>query len=234
MSGSTFDGEFGVMEYEGLLKAKFAAFNIAGFAIAVVFYFQGVLDKIFHGEIALAALIITMVFLVGLVMTSYRIWKVGDELDRVKHDQGRVLTVESERALEIRLFTRISHIQHIANSLGLLGLIGTAWGFSLFATNITPDKVSSASSAGALVSTLASGLGVAIYATMLGGIFCLWTTCNLQLLRGATASLCALIMDHAHVRQRQRETVMAHGSSATPNDLAVLSDAAMIAIGRQP
>ena len=157
--------------------------------------------------IAIAAVVITMVFLLGLVMTAYRIWKVGDELDRVKQGQGRIMTMESERALEIRLFTRISHIQHIANALGLLGLIGTAWGFSLFAINITPDKVSTPPRPANLVSTLASGLGVAIYATMLGGIFCLWTTCNLQLLRGATASLCALIMDEAHVQQRRRRPV---------------------------
>jgi hypothetical protein len=222
------------MEQEGLLKAKFIAFNITSFSLWLILWSQGYMDRIFHGNVAIAAMIITMVFLLGLVMTAYRVWKVGAELDRVKRGQGRIITMESERALEIRLFSRISHIQHIANALGLLGLIGTAWGFSLFATTITPDKVSSAASAGALVSTLASGLGVAIYATMLGGIFCLWTTCNLQLLRGATASLCALIMDHAHVRQRQRETVMTHGSSATPSDLAVLPDAAMIAIGRQP
>ncbi|EWY37648.1 hypothetical protein N825_16485 [Skermanella stibiiresistens SB22] len=192
------------MEFEGLLRAKFVAFNIAGFAIGLVFYYQGFLDRIFHGDIALAAMIIGFVFVVGLIMTAYRVWKVGDELDRVKRGQGRMLSVESERALEMRLFSRISHIQHVANSLGLLGLIGTAWGFSLFAANITPDKVSNASSAGALVSTLAGGLGVAIYATMLGGIFCLWTTCNLQLLRGATASLCALIMDRAHAQKHQR------------------------------
>ena len=52
---------------------------------------------------------------------------------------------------------------------------------------------------------------MAIYATMLGGIFCLWTTCNLQLLRGATASLCALIMDEAHAQQRRR-TMLVGGS----------------------
>jgi biopolymer transport protein ExbB/TolQ len=135
-------------------------------------------------------------------MSAYRVWKVGEELDRAKAGLGRLLKVESERALEIRLFSRISHIQHVANALGMLGLIGTAWGFSLFAADITPDKVGSAAQAGALVSTIAGGIGVAIYATMLGGILCLWTTCNLQLLRGATASLCALIMDEAHIRLR--------------------------------
>jgi hypothetical protein len=48
---------------------------------------------------------------------------------------------------------------------------------------------------------------------MLGGIFCLWTTCNLQLLRGATASLCALIMDEAHAQKRRRGLLVT-GSSA--------------------
>jgi hypothetical protein len=192
------------MEQEGLLKAKFIAFNLTSFSLWLILWSQGYMDRIFHGNVAIAAMVITMVFLLGLVMTAYRVWKVGAELDRIKRGQGRVITMESERALEIRLFSRISHIQHVANALGLLGLIGTAWGFSLFAVNISPDKVSDASSAGNLVSTLASGLGVAIYATMLGGIFCLWTTCNLQLLRGATASLCALIMDEAHAQQRRR------------------------------
>jgi MotA/TolQ/ExbB proton channel family len=185
------------MEQEGLLKAKFIAFNITSFSLWLILWSQGYMDRIFHGNVAIAAMIITMVFLLGLVMTAYRVWKVGAELDRVKRGQGRIITMESERALEIRLFSRISHIQHIANALGLLGLIGTAWGFSLFASNITADQVGNAAAAGALVSTLAGGIGVAIYATMIGGILCLWTTCNLQLLRGATASLCASIMDAA-------------------------------------
>jgi len=221
------------MEYEGLLKAKFAAFNIAAFALGTVFYFQGFLDKILYGNIAVASFVLTLVFLVGLVMTSYRVWKVGNELDWVKRGKGRLVTVESERALEIRLFSRISHIQHIANALGLLGLIGTAWGFSLFAANITPDKVSNASAAGALVSNLASGIGVAIYATMLGGIFCLWTTCNLQLLRGATASLCALIMDQAHIQKQHRELQASHGSGTfqPSSELGTLSPSASTAGG---
>jgi len=221
------------MEQEGLLKAKFVAFNLTSFSLWLIVWSQGYMDKVFHGNVAIAAMIIIMVFLLGLAMTAYRIWKVGGELDRVKRGQGRLITVESERALEIRLFSRISHIQHVANALGLLGLIGTAWGFSLFAVNITPDKVSDASSAGNLVSTLASGLGVAIYATMLGGIFCLWTTCNLQLLRGATASLCALIMDEAHIQQRRRNLlVTGSGSGAAhvaPADPVELSPGAHVA-----
>ncbi len=190
------------MDEQWLLKAKFMAFNMTAVVIALVLYLQGAMDRILSGHIAIASAVIAAVFLVGLIMSAYRVWKVGDELDRIKSGQGRLVTVESERALEIRLFSRISHIQHIANALGMLGLIGTAWGFSLFAANITPNMVSNASSAGALISTLASGLGVAIYATMLGGTLCLWTSCNLQLLRGATASLCARIMDEAHARHR--------------------------------
>ena len=45
---------------------------------------------------------------------------------------------------------------------------------------------------------------------MLGGIFCLWTA-RPPTLRGATASLCALIMDEAHAQQRRR-TVLVGGS----------------------
>jgi hypothetical protein len=190
------------MDERGLLKAKFIVFNLTGVALASVGYANGWFVRLTTGHIALAASVIVAVFLIGLVMTAYRVWKVGEEMDRFRRGEGRVMTIESERALELRLFSRISHIQHVANALALLGLIGTAWGFSLFAAEITPDKVGNASAAGLLVSTIASGIGVAIYATMLGGILCLWTTCNLQLLRGATASLCALILDEAKVRSR--------------------------------
>jgi len=189
---------------EGLLKAKFIAFNLTCIALIFVAFLQGWLDRVVHGHIAAAAGVITAVFLVGLAMTTFRVWKVGGEIDRVKRGVGRIESFRSERALELRLFSRISHIQHIANALGLLGLIGTAWGFSLFASNITSDQVGNAAAAGALVSTLAGGIGVAIYATMIGGLLCLWTTCNLQLLRGATASLCASIMDAARDPQRNR------------------------------
>ncbi|PWC45818.1 MotA/TolQ/ExbB proton channel family protein [Azospirillum sp. TSO22-1] len=190
---------------ELLLKTKFVAFNLFGFAIGAMIFANGWLDRLLEGEIALASGILFGVFAIGLFLTAYRVWKVGEELDRLKRGDGRVASIESERALEIRLFTRLSHIQHIANSLGLLGLVGTAWGFSLFAANITPDQVGNASAAGALVSMIARGIGVAIYATMLGGILCLWTTCNLQMLRSATASLCAAIMDQARVVARERE-----------------------------
>ncbi|WP_448204220.1 hypothetical protein [Azospirillum sp. sgz302134] len=199
------------MEEQWLLKAKFTAFNLTAIAFVLVLYLQGWLDRVLTGHIAVATAVIATVFLIGLFMSAYRVWKIGGELDNAKAGAGRMSTVESERALEIRLFSRISHLQHIANALGMLGLIGTAWGFSLFAANITPDMVGNASSAGAMVTTLASGLGVAIYATMMGGALCLWTTCNLQLLRGATASLCALIMDEAHARRRMPP---AHGAVA--------------------
>lgn len=198
------------MEEQGLLKAKFIVFNLTGAMLVFVGYANGWFERLMKGEIAVATTVIVAVFLIGLVMTSYRVWKVGGEMDRVRRGDGRVVTMESERALEIRLFSRISHIQHVANALALLGLIGTAWGFSLFAAEITPDKVGNASAAGSLVGTIAGGIGVAIYATMLGGLLCLWTTCNLQLLRGATASLCAVIMDQARIRLRNDAISAAH------------------------
>lgn len=209
------------MDERGLLKAKFIVFNLTGLMMVFVGFANGWFDRLVTGHIALASSIISGVFVIGLVMTAYRVWKVGAELDRLRKGEGRVVTIESERALELRLFSRISHIQHIANALALLGLIGTAWGFSLFAAEITPDKVGSASAAGALVSTIAGGIGVAIYATMLGGILCLWTSCNLQLLRGATASLCALIMDEAKVRSRGMTYAAEHPNAAIAAEGAV-------------
>ena len=168
------------------------------------------MDRIFHGNVAIAAMIITMVFLLGLVMTAYRVWKVGAELDRVKRGQGRIITMESERALEIRLFSRISHIQHIANALGLLGLIGTAWGQPVRG-QYQPRERSATHPPPAIWSAHWRAAWVLRSTRPCWAASAPLDHLQPQLLRGATASLCALIMDEAHAQQRRR-TMLVGGS----------------------
>lgn len=67
-----------------------------------------------------------------------------------------------------------------------LGLIGTVIGFSIALLGIGEDSSSSASNAEATIRPLLSGMGVAIYTTLVGSVAALWHDVNLQFLRSVT------------------------------------------------
>jgi biopolymer transport protein ExbB/TolQ len=110
------------------------------------------------------------------------------------------------RALEIRLFSRITHIRTIGNGLVVLGLIGTVIGFILVAAEVNSDNAADVSQVGALVGALLHGMGVAFYTTLAGAVCSLWLSLNYQILHTGTAGLLAVLLESAAAPAAQSGT----------------------------
>ena len=77
----------------------------------------------------------------------------------------------------------------MANSLVLLGLIGTVIGFIIALSGVRPEVVSDVGAIGPMVSTLISGMSVALYTTLVGSLLNVWLMVNVRLLEGGTVKL---------------------------------------------
>jgi SAM-dependent methyltransferase len=84
---------------------------------------------------------------------------------------------------------RIAPIRHIANSLVFLGLIGTVIGFIIALSGVRPEVASDVSAIGPMVSTLISGMSVALHTTLVGSLLHLWLMVNVRLLEGEATKL---------------------------------------------
>ena len=98
-------------------------------------------------------------------------------------------------ALKLKLGARIASIRHLANSLVFLGLIGTVIGFIIALSGIDPNAAADVDSIGPMVSTLISGMSVALYTTLVGAILNVWLMVNYRLLESGTVTLVTTIVE---------------------------------------
>ncbi len=89
--------------------------------------------------------------------------------------------------LRLGMASYIAPIRQIANSLVLLGLIGTVVGFIIALSGVDPDTVSDVNAISPMVSTLLSGMAVALNTTLVGAALNLWLTVNYHVLSAETA-----------------------------------------------
>lgn len=181
-----------------LLKTRFLIMNAAGFAAALAAWRSGWIDRIIDGDQSHIIYLLFATFAVGVVLSGWRVWKIAAGLDRVKsgeiHYHGRPV---DHRALELKLFGRISHIRHLANSLMLLGLIGTVLGLIQALTSLNGSSIGDAGAAARVIAGLVAGMGTALYLSLTGLVLSLWLNCNFQVLRRASSDLAAAILDAA-------------------------------------
>lgn len=180
-----------------LLKSKFVVFNGTAVAGVVVAWLAGWVQQVHKADETGMAYIVAGTFLAGLGLSGWRLWKIADEMDRLKEGRGRVQRFASERALELKLFARISHVRHIANSVMLMGLMGTVLGLIHGLLGIQSASIGDASAAAQIISGLISGMGTALYLSLVALVLSLWLNSNFQLLRTATANLAAEIIERA-------------------------------------
>jgi biopolymer transport protein ExbB/TolQ len=98
-------------------------------------------------------------------------------------------------SLRLKLASRIASIRHIANSLVFLGLIGTVIGFIIALSAVDADAAADVSSIGPMVSTLITGMSIALHTTLVGAILNIWLMINYRLLEGGTVTLVTSIVE---------------------------------------
>lgn len=198
--------------YRYLLIMRFMVVNVIAFALIVAAWMQGWLDVVFEGDVTKLALVIVAVFFAGLVLCGMKVMQASAELNQIKSPAdypnsraARYLKAIAARdghsrsitasALKLKLSSRIAVVRHIANSLVFLGLIGTVIGFMIALSGVNPENAADVSAIGPMVSTLISGMSVALTTTLVGAILNVWLMVNYRLLESGTLRLLTTIVE---------------------------------------
>ncbi|MEM7043302.1 MAG: MotA/TolQ/ExbB proton channel family protein [Pseudomonadota bacterium] len=195
-----------------LLFMRFAVVNLVGIALLAAAWLQGWLGMVLEGDATKLALVIVLVFLAGLLICASKVQKVGAELDRIRAPEAypasrvsRYLASIDGRdgqsrqlaasALRLKLASRIAVVRHIAGSLVFLGLIGTVIGFMIALSGVDPEDAADIGAIGPMVSTLISGMSVALSTTLVGAVLNIWLMVNYRLLESGTLRLLTSIIE---------------------------------------
>ncbi len=183
-----------------LLLYRFLIVNIVGAALLGLAGAQGWIARIAEADPTGLVFVIFGVFAVGLALCGYRLFKTSAALNRLEEggsvDLPSVWTsgtpVRPEfraEALKARLFSRIAVVRQIAAALVVLGLIGTVAGFIIALSGVSAEDAGTLAAVQPMISTLISGMSVALYTTLEGAILGLWLTVNYRMLATGTATL---------------------------------------------
>ncbi|MEX2453350.1 MAG: MotA/TolQ/ExbB proton channel family protein [Rhodospirillaceae bacterium] len=202
-------GGFGA-PYGALLR--FAAINLAGFALLAAAWMQGWIATMLAADATRLTFAIFAVFLGGLALCGARLFRIGREIqagrsgnaDPRSRTAAYLAAVAGRDAgareiagsvLRMRLTDRIAGVRHVANSLVPLGLIGTVIGFMVALSGIDPAAAGDASAVAPMVSKLLAGISGALWTTLAGVVLYLWLMVNCRLLSSATVRFVAALVE---------------------------------------
>ncbi len=187
--------------YRSLLLLRYLLLNVIAFALLGVAWSQGYVHKVVNADQTYLSVVIFVVFIVGLVLCTQKLWLTNREIDALKTADGIRSTTVSHLlvqkdngasisgSMRLRLTHRISVIRHLGNTLVLLGLIGTVLGFIIALSGVDPETASDVNSIAPMVSKLIQGMSTALYTTLIGSIFNVWLMANFQMLSSGTVQL---------------------------------------------
>jgi len=205
--------------YRYLLIVRFALVNVVAAALLFAAYAQGWLDGVINGYLWEFSGLIAAVFLSGLTLCGFRIWRSSRDLNDVvagtphpHSPAGRYLGQIAEcapegratlgTALRLKLSDRVVGVRNIANSLVFLGLIGTVIGFIVALSGVDPTTADKVENVSPMIATLINGMSVALYTTLVGAVFYVWLTINYRLLVAGTVDLIAATLELGERRGR--------------------------------
>jgi hypothetical protein len=195
-----------------LLTLRFLVINLVATALFCAAWLEGWIGLILAGDGTHQVVLIAAVFAYGLIRCGGKILMTSVELNRLRvvplarssqaykyleavkgHDaQSRAI---SASALKMSLISRIGSVRHIANSLVLLGLLGTVIGFIMALSGVDAQTAGDVEAIKPMVTTLISGMSVALYTTLVGAVLNIWLMVNYRLLESGTIALLTAIVD---------------------------------------
>jgi len=195
-----------------LLLLRFGLLNIIALALLMAALANGLVQQAFAADETRFVTVIVLVFAVGLVLTTWRVYWTSREINRARHfdpaqssraaryvaavrgkDAQSHQTLAS--ALRMELSQNITIIRHLGSSLVFLGLIGTVIGFIIALSGVDPDMAGDSENIGPMVSALISGMSTALTTTLVGGVLNIWLMANYQLLATGTVRLINAIVE---------------------------------------
>ena len=199
---------------------RFVLVNLIALAMLTALWLQGWIGMVLDGDVTRLVLVIALVFLAGLGLCGIKVKQVSAELDWIREPErhpnaraARYLKAVQGRdgqsrtlvasALKLKLSSRISVVRHIAGSLVFLGLIGTVIGFMIALSGVDPEEAADVSAIAPMVSTLISGMSVALGTTLVGAVLNVWLMVNYRLLEGGALHLLTSIVELGEERHVQ-------------------------------
>jgi len=196
-------------DFKYLLLFRWLLVNVVGFFLLSVAYMYGWVDMVLIADQTFISVLIFGTFLWGLLISGIRTFKTSRELNYAKTDidkskwkkvidnlyDEKVSPAQVIEALRTKMIARMSIVKWLANSLVMMGLIGTVVGFIIALSGIDPAFASDITLIGKMVATLISGLGTAMYTTLVGSVLNLWLLANYHILAEGTANLFATLLE---------------------------------------
>lgn len=196
-------------DFKYLLLFRWLVVNLVGFFLLGVAYMYGWVDLVLAADQTFISILIFAMFVWGLLLSGIRTFRTSQELNYAKNDydkskwrklidnlyDDRVSPAQVIEALKLKMFARISIVRWFANSLVMMGLIGTVVGFIIALSGVDPAFASDVTLIGKMISVLISGLGTAMYTTLVGSVLNLWLLANYQILAEGTANLLATLLE---------------------------------------
>lgn len=165
---------------------KYLVLNTFLFIVLIYLFFLGFATKVVDADQTYLSVIIFGLFLFGIITTCHYIIIISNKISKIKDlhptdiDQFYLIDLT-----ENYLNEKLHNVRYLGNSLVHLGLIGTVLGFIIALSGVSPETVSNIESIKPLVSSLIAGISTALYTTLVGAIFNLWTMANYCILNTA-------------------------------------------------
>jgi biopolymer transport protein ExbB/TolQ len=208
--GALYEGDGATQRY--LLLMRFTVLNLVALALLGAAWLKGWVDMVLQGDSTQLVLIIALVFAYGLVSCAQKVLVTSREINQAReparHPNSQVARYLAgirardgharsicASSLRLKLASRIASVRHIANSLVFLGLIGTVIGFIIALSGVDAAAAADVSSIGPMVSTLITGMSIALHTTLVGAILNIWLMINYRLLEGGTVTLVTTIVE---------------------------------------
>ena len=179
---------------KNLLLYRFALFNGGMGALLGYLGAKGYIAAAVAGDPTGLSMLIALLFVLLFGSTAQRVWKTSKAMNALKGvrltDKGREAVAKhgafnhwTKRLIKIR------HIHEGAGWLAYLGLIGTVVGFIISLSGVDLGALATAQGVQAMIPELMAGMKVALYTTLAGSFFGLWTEVNYRMLHTSTACL---------------------------------------------
>lgn len=168
---------------KNLLLYRFTLFNGAMGALLGFLASKGYVAAALAADPTGITFLIAVLFACLLGSTGFRVWKTAKALNDTK--AGKTVPAAKSR----KRLAKIKHIHDGSSWLAYLGLIGTVVGFIIALSGVDLGVLSTAQGVTAMIPQLMVGMKVALYTTLAGSFFGIWTEGNYRMLETATECL---------------------------------------------
>ena len=171
------------MMLRNLLLYRFTLFNGGMAALFGYLSLKGYVAAAVAGDFTGLSLLIAALFMLLMGSTVQRVWKTSKAMNQLKAGNVPLGKPWTKRLIKIK------HIHDGAHWLAYLGLLGTVIGFIISLSGIDLGTLALVQGVQAMIPSLMAGMKVALYTTLAGGFFSIWTEVNYRMLETATVCL---------------------------------------------